>query len=1236
MDSVAQDAPTSARISLKTASSQQAQTDQFNRLFDIKRATEDGLQLTLRAEQLANLTVGQNITLPLPNGLQFSGRVAERTSVVPGVSTLIIEGAAGRAIVSRSAQAQTILITAFNTNYRVAQREGHFFLTVEQKPRLDGPETDALIHPDRRPPLTNKQQAPLLQPRDEQATLEGETPVVDLFVLVDSKANPTFGGDATIKVAEYVVGANLALQDSQVNMKYNVLRVDQVAFDDVTSREALYSLSDDDSFATYRQIAEGIGADILTALIERPQRDTNCGIAFVGGFDGSFYGSPEVSISGVNCGVSTFAHELGHNLGLAHSRAQGDTGYSYDFAVGHGEIAKFNTIMAYGSAYRGASGYPEQQLVFSNPDLDCLGSPCGIAHSDEPGVDNADSADAARALNLVAEKASGILLRQQDDEGNTLANATPLPEGEVTAAFDYVGDIDVFSASLSSQSVLSVAVNTPVTFAVMDADGVTLWRETTDALSLQLPTGDYFIQLQSGDALGTGDYALNTSVQSGSSGNVTTTFRIAGEGGYSGITDLVSGDSCQLQDGICELLSPADMPLVPQVDTDDFTRLKGFNDCDVLQPYGCLRLSGGIVDIELELTPYYDLAGNDVGESKLLSWRLTHAESLEHKYDKDFYRFSATQNGSYTLWHSNLEDVKATVYDRQMERVAEQVLTSEHSEQGGAQWDIGYLAAGRYYIVLQPADPDSFENTYYWVNVTPSDGGGEVRIDISDSAIESFSYRLSPGITYRFYNEGGKRYLAYTAPVGSNVTSTVFAEDGKIARQLGCSSASSGACVVPVVAGITDISVEVLEDADSDGLADEWQQQYGLTGGPEGDDDGDQVANSEEFLAATDPTSADSDGDNISDQVEMRYGLNPNDRNDAFEDQDGDFIPTFFELSYDTDPTSAGSRYSVSDTAVVARLGDRSQPVGTRHDYDGDGRADHAFYDPQTGRYYIESTGLGRNLLVETGVINGVPAPADYDGDGLTDAAVMDPANGTWFIRNSLTAQSEIVWLGTRAEDIPVPADYDGDGKADPTIRRPSEGFWAIQRSSDAVREFVYFGKQATDIPMAADMNGDGYDDFIIRRPTTGDWYVKDAVTGDITQWFLGREAGDIPFVMDYNGDGINEFAIRRPSNRNWFIKELASNDVTEIEFGQQVTDIPAIYDVDGDGSDDLVIRRANESRFYWRPVFNYNGVDYSYFGKRDRYIPAAAPLIYRMPGVPWATIAEQQTAVASSPRLDP
>ena len=996
-------------------------------------------------------------------------------------------------------------------------------------------------------------------------------------------------------------------------------------------------MSDGDSFATYRQIAEGIGADILTGLIERPQRDTNCGIAFVGGFDGSFYGSPEVSISGVNCGVSTFAHELGHNLGLAHSRAPGDEGYSYDFALGHGEIGKFNTIMAYGSAYRGPNGYPEQQLVFSNPDLDCLGSPCGIAHSDDPGVDNADSADAARALNLVAEKASGILLRQQDDEGNTLSEALPLPDGDLTAAFDYVGDIDVFKTSLATQSNLNVSSDQLITFAVMDADGVLLWRETSDDLSLQLPTGDYFIELQASDVLSTGDYVLNAAVTSGNSGNVTTTFRISGEGGYTGITDLVSGASCQLQDGICELVSPADMPLVPNVDTDDFTRLKGFNDCNVQQPYGCLRLSGGIIDIELELTPYYDLAGNDVGESKLLSWRLTHAESLEHKYDKDFYRFSATQSGSYTLWHSNLEDVKATLFNRKMEQVAEQVITSTHGEQGGAQWDIGYLAAGRYYIQLEPADPDNFENIYYWVNVTPSDGGGEVRIDISNSAIESFSYRLSPGISYRFYNEGTKRYLAYTAPVGSNVTSTVFAEDGKVARQLGCTSASSGACVVPVVSGITDISVEVLDDADSDGLADDWQQQYGLTGGPEGDDDGDQVANSEEFLASTDPTSADSDGDGLGDFDEMLHGLNPNDASDASLDPDGDFISSYDEIRYyQTDPMSAGNRYSRSHTANASLGGSLVTIPATQHDYDGDGRADHAFYDPQTGRYYIESTGLGRNLLVETGVINGVPAPADYDGDGLTDAAVMDPAKGTWFIRNSLTAQSEIVWLGTRAEDIPVPADYDGDGKADPTIRRPSAGFWAIQRSSDAVREFVYFGKQTTDIPMAADMNGDGHDDFIIRRPTTGDWYVKDAVTGDITPWFLGRETGDIPFVMDVNGDGINEFAIRRPSNRNWFIKELASNDVTEIEFGQQVTDIPAIYDVDGDGLDDLVIRRANESRFYWRPVFNYNGVDYSYFGKRDRYIPAAAPLIYRMPGVPWANMSQSQTAVASSPQRDP
>lgn len=100
--------------------------------------------------------------------------------------------------------------------------------------------------------------------------------------------------------------------------------------------------------------------------------------------------------------LSTFTHELGHNMGLAHSRRQvaggGVTGIEAH-AAGHGldrvigSENGFVTIMAYNSAFNNAPSID----VISNPGIDCATgtstTPCGVDESD-----STDGANAARVL----------------------------------------------------------------------------------------------------------------------------------------------------------------------------------------------------------------------------------------------------------------------------------------------------------------------------------------------------------------------------------------------------------------------------------------------------------------------------------------------------------------------------------------------------------------------------------------------------------------------------------------------------------------------------------------------------------------------------------------------------------------------------------------------------------------------------------------------------------------------
>jgi hypothetical protein len=100
-------------------------------------------------------------------------------------------------------------------------------------------------------------------------------------------------------------------------------------------------------------------------------------------------------------------------------------------------------------------------------------------------------------------------------------------------------------------------------------------------------------------------------------------------------------------------------------------------------------------------------------------------------------------------------------------------------------------------------------------------------------------------------------------------------------------------------------------------------------------------------------------------------------------------------------------------------------------DFDGDGKADLAVYNPgSAGWSIIRSADSGLTYQVWGGPGWGA-VPGDYDGDGRADIAVYN-ASGLWsIIRSTDGGNTFIGWSGA-PNDIPVPADYDGDGKADP------------------------------------------------------------------------------------------------------------------------------------------------------------------------------------------------------------
>ena len=218
-------------------------------------------------------------------------------------------------------------------------------------------------------------------------------------------------------------------------------------------------------------------------------------------------------------------------------------------------------------------------------------------------------------------------------------------------------------------------------------------------------------------------------------------------------------------------------------------------------------------------------------------------------------------------------------------------------------------------------------------------------------------------------------------------------------------------------------------------------------------------------------------------------------------------------------------------------------------DFDGDGLDDIAAYD--NGIWHIRGTDdggfngyRGNYFTYALGTSSDLPVPADYDGDGKADPAVYEPSNvnGSWWIY--LTGSSQLVQqigFGGGVNDLPVPADYDGDGKADRCVW-DANGTWHVAQSGGGYTGTTLGVPANGDIPVPGDYDGDGAMDIAVFEPD-GVWHISGSSSG-----YMGLaygQTGDIPIPQDYNGDGTWEIAVYRPETHAWLI-----NGVQDFGFG--------------------------------------------------------------------------------------
>ncbi len=320
-------------------------------------------------------------------------------------------------------------------------------------------------------------------------------------------------------------------------------------------------------------------------------------------------------------------------------------------------------------------------------------------------------------------------------------------------------------------------------------------------------------------------------------------------------------------------------------------------------------------------------------------------------------------------------------------------------------------------------------------------------------------------------------------------------------------------------------------------------------------------------------------------------------------------------------------------------------------DYDGDGIADLATYvfdsAQNRGRFDIQLSGGGTITQfiggpAEGGTSRDIPIEGDFDGDGRADIAIFQPEfdstgdglpdSGNWIIIDSSTGQRREVLFGAPGIlDRPAPADYDGDGITDIATFRPDSDLlpgaaeWFILQSRDGALRVQFGAAGGTDLPAPADFTGDGFDDIATFRPVsdltpgTADWFVlpKDTSITAFRVNFGAAGGADQPVVADYDADGRDDIAAFRsdsdlaPGSADWFILQSQAG-ARRVTFGIGGR-IAAQGYYDSNDAPDLTVFNPQTGQWTIRNAATEATRTVTFGATGSGAVPVLAPLAFRL-----------------------